>query len=190
MADKKTTDLPELTSSESTDVLIVVDTSESDVNKKTKKIIKKNLMGSPGPVGDISPDSGTFTKINLSNVQINKFTTDENLVESDTSVPTEKAVKKYVDKAIIDLKLKTITSTTVAVKGDVILADSSGGDIDILLTPALNGKIIVKKISSDSNKVTVTVAGSGTIDGETMLIIETPYNAYIFISDEVNFYII
>jgi hypothetical protein len=66
---------------------------------ETQKIRIRDLMGSPGPIGSISPNSGDFTDLSLpTGATINEFSIDGTLAgNSDTAIPTEKAVKTYVD---------------------------------------------------------------------------------------------
>jgi hypothetical protein len=95
MSDKKISDLDGLIIAESDDILPIVDMTGID---KTKKISISNLMGSPGPIGALTPSSGKFTTLELSAGSIiNEFSIDGTLAgNSDTAVPTEKAVKTYV----------------------------------------------------------------------------------------------
>ena len=124
---------------------------------------------------------------------INEFSTDGTLGgNSDTAVPTEKAVKTYVDTSLLDylnLDVSTVTSDTTASDGDIILVDTSGGNVTIYLDVAADAYITVKKISSDSN--TVTVQGtSGNIDGNANITFTTQYQSYSFASDGTNFFIV
>jgi hypothetical protein len=62
------------------------------------------------------------------------------------------------------------TTTYTAALGDIILCDTSVGGFTInlpLASASNNGKITIKKITSDANVVTVTRAGSDLIDGDT-----------------------
>jgi len=99
VADKKISGLTELTQAAPLDVLVIVDDSEPDVDLKTKKITKTNLMATPGPIGGTTPDVGSFTTLHVQDgVAITEFSSDGTLNgDSNSVLPTEKAVKTYVD---------------------------------------------------------------------------------------------
>jgi hypothetical protein len=122
---------------------------------------------------------------------VNEFSTDGTLSgNSDTAVPTEQAVKTYVDNAIGGTEtVRFVSSDTTAVAGDIVLVDSTAGDVNIELLESEDGKITVKKVTGDANTVTIFTS-PGTIDGQASITIDTPYQAYGFISDASNFYII
>ena len=130
--------------------------------------------------------------MNLENgTTINEFSIDGTLAgNSDSAVPTEKAVKTYVDNAIGGTEtVRFVSSDTTAVAGDIVLVDSTAGDVNIELLESEDGKITVKKVTNDSNTVTIFTS-PGLIDGQANVTIDTPYQAYGFISDASNFYII
>lgn len=149
-------------------------------------------MGSPGPIGNVSPSSGKFLTFELgSGSTISTISSDGNLIgNSNFTIVTEKAIKSYVDNNIFSFKVKFTSVNTTAESGDVVLVNSSSGDIGIFLTPSSNGKIIIKKISSDSNKVFITVVGGGKIDNRENKIIKDENVSYFFVSDGSDFYII
>ena len=94
MADKRISELTGLSAASGGDLFVVVDTAGAG---ETKKITLTDVMGSPGPIGGISPDTGEFTTIVLSSgATISEFSTDGTMSgDSDTAVPTEKATKTY-----------------------------------------------------------------------------------------------
>ena len=93
MADKKITQLDPLALAAPEDVFPIVDV-DADV---TLKITKEALMIRPGPIGTGVADVAEFTQITLSN-PVNEFSIDGTLGgDSDSAIPTEKAVKSYVD---------------------------------------------------------------------------------------------
>jgi len=128
---------------------------------------------------------------------VNEFSIDGTLVgNSDTAVPTEQAVKTYVDTEINELRqeldlinVRNVYTDTTASTGDVVLADTTAGDITIQLLESTDGKIIIKKKSTDGNKVYITTT-PGLIDGQSQIIIDTGYQAYTFVCDGTNFFII
>lgn len=192
MRDKKISDLTKLSQASNKDKLVIVDDSENDINIKTKQITRKDFMSDPGAIGYKVPNTGKFSTLQLlEGPIIDKVSSDETLSEdSEFSIPTEKAVKRYTDYISVDLKVKIISENSIITSGDAALVNSSIGDINILLTPSTNGKIVVKKISSDLNKVIISVIGSGTIDNINKKVIICENESYYFLSDGVNFYII
>lgn len=98
MADKKITALNQLSSAIGSDVFPIVSISEGE----TKKISLADLMGSPGPIGTNTPSSARFSSLRLlSGASVTKFSVDGTLVSnSNDFVPTEQAVKTYVDTQI------------------------------------------------------------------------------------------
>jgi len=84
-----------------------------------------------------------------------------------------------------------VTADYLASDRDCVLADASGGAITITLpTPSPGAEVIVKKIDSSTNVVTVSPSGTETIDGQSSWTLDTQYEAYHFISDGTNWYII
>jgi len=98
--DEKIRDLVPLIQAAPADLFPIVDDDQPAAN--TKNITKLNLMGKPGPIGGLVPSTGEFTTLQLQiGTDINEFSTDGTLVgDSDDALPTEKAVKTYVDNAI------------------------------------------------------------------------------------------
>jgi len=130
-----------------------------------------------------------------SGASINEFSTDGTLVgNSDTAAPTEQAVKTYVDTEIQELRneldlinIREVYSDTTAVTGDVILVDTTAGNVTIDLQEHPDGKIMVKKVTTDSNSV--IVQGGGLIDNLAARSFSTAYEAYTYICDGSNFYV-
>jgi len=98
MADKKITQLNPIVVASSSFLLPIVDTTVPE----TKRISFGNIFASPGAIGTLNPNTAIFTNLTLSTgATINKFTTDTTLSgNSDTAVPTEKAVRTYVESKI------------------------------------------------------------------------------------------
>ncbi len=86
------------------------------------------------------------------------------------------------------------TSTYAAVAGDVVLANTTGGGFTITLPASGSNKnlsIRVKKISSDSNVVTVSRSGSDLIDGQTTQTFTSQWTNIEIIADGVtNWYVV
>ena len=194
MADKKITQLNELLIPAGVDVIAIVDVTGID---ETKKITISNLMGSPGPIGNVTPDDGEFTALQLATgPQVNEISTDTDLGNNDDILPTQRAVKIYVDNAIIN-GLNTlvdpihVSSDSTAIAGDVVLVDTTTGDVTITILESPKGRITVKKISSDSNEVIIVPENPGTlIDGNNSVNLATENESLSFVTDEVNFYIV
>lgn len=191
MADKKITDLNALTLPSSNDVFAIVDTAVPE----TKKITVADLFASPQPIGSSNPTTGAFLTLSLpTGATVNEFSTDVTLAgNSNTAVPTERAVKVYVDTQIssitADYDVRHVDSNDNAVNKDAILGDTTSGDITITLIPTPNGAYIVKKVTSDSNTVIVK-GNSGLVDGSSQFVISNFNEGYTFLCDGVNFYVV
>lgn len=165
------------------DTLAIVDW---DPVKTTKRITAVDLMTSSLPA--------EFSAITLGGNQINEFSTDGTLSgDSDTAVPTVKAVKTYVDAAVYDaVKLNVIHTgvDSTAVIGDVYLVDATG-DVDItLIADGREGKLIVYK-NSGPDAVNIIPGGSALLDNSTSTQELTFVSGSLeFITDGTNFYTI
>lgn len=189
---KKISQLNPLGIAVSTDLLAMVDTSVP--GWETKRISKAQLMGSPGPIGSNNPGQGEFSVLILGGNPVNEFSTDGTLSgNSDTAVPTEKAVKTYVDVTVGDAVRLNIVYTSIdatAVIGDVVIVDSVGGDVNIeLVLTGDIGKFIIYKNSIDSNDITISTT-SGTIDSQPTDSFNFPYSSKEYLTDGTNFYTI
>jgi hypothetical protein len=70
-----------------------------------------------------------------------------------------------------------------------LLCNTTSGDITATLPPAAanpNTEIVIKKVSSDANTVTVVGTGSDTVEGEASLTINYGGSAALFVSDGVS----
>ncbi len=184
MADKKITQFNNLPAADGGDLLAIVDLTGV---AETKKIAVGNLMGTPGPIGATSPDSGTFTAFELATgPPVNEISTDGNLGNNDDVLPTQNAIKTYVDNTISAIiNPRHVSSDSTAFIGDVMLVDTTGGDVSIELVNTPKGTISIVKISSDENKVFV-IAQTGTVNGESE--ITNQWESYTYVSDTINFY--
>ena len=100
-------------------------------------------------------------------------------------------MKTYIDnKSITDLTHRYISLDSTASNHDALLVDTTGGNVNIVMTPSIDGIIVIKKVTSGSNNIIVTVAGGGKIDGYPSLTFNTPNQAFYFLSDGTDFYII
>lgn len=194
MADKKITQLNELLVNEvqSTFPLVIVDLAGID---ETKKIPVGSLMGNPGPIGWDTPDDGTFTAIQLATgPQVDEISTDTDLGTNDDVLPTQNAVKQYVDNAVSDVSSAIvqpvhISFDSTATVGDVVLVDTTTGNVTVTMIETPKGRITVKKVSPDLNQV-IIVPQSGTIDGNPSVTLSTENESLSFVTDTVNFYIV
>ena len=102
MADSTIFGLPEELFITALDDVLAIDDVDDLGAKVTKKIKIENLMLYPGQIGDGTPNTGEFTTLQLpSGATINEFSIDGTLSgDSDGAIPTEKAVKTYVDAQI------------------------------------------------------------------------------------------
>ena len=140
---------------------------------------------------------GKFDKYGLTlefGASVKEFSTDFTLGgNSDIAVPTEKAIKTYVDDQIdyvinhLDLMtVRMIFSDSTAESGDIIISDSPA-DVAITMMPKEDGKYVVKNLST--KKVTL-LPYTGTIDGQSTLIIDAMFRSVTLASNGANFYII
>jgi hypothetical protein len=195
MADKKISQLDPIAGgvAKAADILAIVDSAA--VGVETNRIYISELMGTPGPIGGDTPDEGTFTALQLATgPQVDEISTDTNLGTNDDVLPTQNAVKQYVDNAIAAVSSAIVnpvhaSSDSTAVVGDVVLVDTTTGDINIEMVVTPKGRITVIKTSPDSNSVIVTPQ-SGSINGETSMEITTQWETYTFVTDTNNFYIV
>jgi len=189
---KKISQLDPLVQADSNDLLAIVDLSASE----TKKITIQDLFSSPQPIGSSTPSTGAFTTLEVSaGATINEFSTDTALAgSSDSALPTENAVKTYVDNQIaaIDpepLNVKKINIDSTASVGDILIVDTTSGDITVTLIGGEDGRITIKKFTSDSNKV-IVIPSVGTIDLQSSFNI-TGYNqAITFATDGFDFFVV
>lgn len=86
----------------------------------------------------------------------------------------------------------TQTGTYTASVGEVVLADASGGAFTVTLPTADSGMcpVVVKKIDSSSNAVTVATPNNETIDGQASLSITNQYTTRSITSEGSNYYVI
>lgn len=188
---KKISQLNALSAAANADLFAIVDVSTIE----TKKITFADLMGSPGSIGVMNPDTAAFTVLTMGGVPITSFTTDTTLSgNSDTAIPTEKAVKSYVDNAVGDavrLTIRHVYSDTTAEIGQVLLVDTTNGDVSVELVPTGDGKIIVYKNSNNANTITIVPFSGSTLNGSMNSVeINFPYSSLEFLCDGTNFYTI
>ena len=195
---KKISDLNEYYVAAATDVFALVDVGSSE----TKKIEVSDLMASPGPIGDSNPDTGVFSDLTVNGdlsvggYAIDTITNDPTLSgASNTAVPTEEAVKTYVDTAvagIVVLDVIHISSDSTATIGNSLLVDTASGVVNVELIPDGNeGKIDIKKVTTDSNIVHLYTSGGALIDGQsTNDDLNIGYGNISLLCDGTNFYII
>ena len=125
-------------------------------------------------------------------VIINRISNDSFFINnSPTAIVTEQAIKTYVDNNagggsnFIVQRISTDSTTTA---NYILLVDTTAGDINVKLLDTLNGKITVKKISNDLNRVIIT--STKKIDGFNEYIIYTPNQSYNFLVDSGDFFVI
>lgn len=87
--------------------------------------------------------------------------------------------------------VRAISGTYAITGGTVFVSDPSGGDFTITLPSASSntGRLIVVKHVGATGVLTVNSA-SGTIDGETSLLITQQWSAVHFVSDGANWVIV
>lgn len=170
-----------------------------DVLEINKIELQVTYTESPSVVGSVEKfkvsADGLYTGLGAT---VNEFSTDITMADnSNRAIPTEKAVKTYVDFQIqsvrndLDLiNIRHVNSDSTAVTGDVCLVNTMGGVVNIQMIEIPDGRVIIKKISLDSNPVYVTTTPGSKIDGENTFVIDVAYKSITFLSDGNNFYII
>ena len=123
-------------------------------------------------------------------VRVNKFSSDGTLVgNSDSAIPTERAVKTYINNIIqhLDLmRVRTVTQDSTAVSGEAILVDGTG-DVVIHIIPKSDGKYVIKNLTN--HKITM-IPTFGTIDYESLYINHTLLKSVTIISNGANLFIV
>ena len=97
-------------------------------------------------------------------------------------------VQNVADTALL-LSRQVVTTTHTITARTIFRCDATGGAFAITLPAAsnLDGRIlIIKKIDASVNAVTVTRAGSDTIDGATTFTLTNQYDTVILASDQDN----
>ena len=127
-------------------------------------------------------------------IGVNEFSTDGTLSgNSNQAIPTERAVKTYVDAhsggSGVDINLRHISSDTTAVGGDICLVDTTNGNITITLINGYEAQFSIKKISNDSNKITI-ISDHGKIDNNNHIEIIQPFVSYQMIGDGNDIFIL
>lgn len=171
MADKKISHLQELFVAESTDMFAIVDTSVPSV-PMTKYIKLSSVMTAPGPIGTINPDQAEFTEITLlTGATVSGFSTTTTLGTSDILVPTQNAVKAYVDAAV-----SGITGNKIA-QGDssVEVLDSTAAPASITFTidSSVQGIINSAGLSLASGTSINEFSIDGTLSGDSDDVVPT-----------------
>ena len=141
MADKEIPELNRLIAPDYdvNDLLVIEDVSEDE----TKYIPREDLFGEPGHIGNVTPGQGTFTSLDLPVGSINEFSPDGTLGDnSDAIVPTEQAVKTYVDNAISAVTQSTISGV------ENIAFDSSSISIVFIVDQTSNDYAVVASIEN------------------------------------------
>jgi len=155
----------------------------------------RDFTGNQGFTSGITMSGGSLFL--TTGASINEFSTDGTLGgDSDIAVPTEQAVKTYVDTEIQELRneldlinIVEVSSDATATTGDVMLVDTTAGNVTITLQEHADGKIMVKKVTGDTNSIIVTSLGGGLVDNLASRSFSTPQEAYSYICDGTDFYV-
>jgi hypothetical protein len=157
--DKEIPQLDELLVADAIDLLVIEDISEDT----TKRITKENLFGTPGHIGNDTPGQGTFTALNLPVGSINEFSPDGTLGgNSNAVVPTEQAVKTYVDES----------DTTSVVEANLY---TNGKVADALIdsTAYTDAQIILANEHSDLNDTATLNAANAYADNLSFIVTQS-----------------
>ncbi len=153
MRDKKIIDLDKLLIAKSADNFLIFD-------KTSKRITVVDLMTSPGPIGTTTPSLGEFSILKLTTkITINEFSVDGTLEgNSDTTIPTEKAVKTYVDTILAPLIDNSIANALHR-HSELVASD---GSPDHALSIDANGSLLLTNGTS-INEFSI----DGTLGGDS-----------------------
>lgn len=147
------------------------------------------------PVGAVEAMALTENGLQMfsTGATVNEFSTDGTLADnSNTALPTEQAVKTYVDNKFAQVEglvVYSISSDTTALDNYALLVDTTAGNVNVVLESEPNSKIIIKKISDDINVVNVTVSG-GLVENASSKTISEPLKSFTFIGDGTNYYVV
>lgn len=90
----------------------------------------------------------------------------------------------------ISTRVDNVSSDTNARAGQIVLADSSDGDITITLPDNPTGlSVTIKKVSGSGNTVNVATPNDETIDGQNSLSITNEYTSREIVSNGDNYFI-
>ena len=182
--DKKISDLNELTEAVGSDLLAIVDISELSINVKTKKITRSNFMGSPGSIGNVDSFSGKFSSLQLLiGSTIDEFSTDGALTgDSNTAIPTEKAVKTYVDNAVSGISINKID------RGDssVEVIDTGVGRVEIKVDATLVGQWDSGGLQLQSGATANEFSTDGTLIGDSDTAIPTEKAIKTYVDGQIS----
>lgn len=87
----------------------------------------------------------------------------------------------------------TVSANYTAQAGQIVLVNTTSSGVTISLPTAIGNdglEIYIKKISADSNNITIDPYLTQTIDGQSNLIFNTQYTSVGLVSDNSNWYII
>jgi len=162
MADKKISELNALLVATGVDLLPIVDTN----NTETKKITIALLMASPGPIGIINPNPGEFTTLSVpSGVTVSNFSSNTALGTSNTALPTQNAVKTYVDTAISGLSPNKILQGDSSV--EVIDSTAAPASVTITIDASVQGTFDSDGLTLASGTSVNEFSTDGTLAGDS-----------------------
>jgi len=90
-----------------------------------------------------------------------------------------------------DNVVRDINSDSTAVDDGVYLVDASGGAITVTMPAATSGlEVVVKKVDSSSNAVTIATPNTETIDGASSASLGTQYESSTITSNGTNYFVL
>lgn len=162
-----------------------------------------SLSGSADTYWDIKLEGTTTRTVVQSNYCPSTSNSKGLLFEADTSATNNHVTDNIVETAPDTITLCSSSTTyarrnighsnvasktsayTVLNADEIVLADATGGAFAVTLpaASARRDQIVIKKTDSSANAVTVTRAGSDTIDGATTYALSTQYQSVTLVSD-------
>lgn len=85
--------------------------------------------------------------------------------------------------------LVPVTTNYTAANGDVVLADTSAGDLTVTL-PTEDDAVVDVKVTNAANTTTVATPGTQTIDGDAQLVLDVLHQSRTIGYDGTNYWIL
>lgn len=110
-------------------------------------------------------------------------------IRSVVQCPWNASVTNLTTTKGLAIGIQTVSSSTTCNGSAMVLANASSGNIALTLQAALTGQLVkIKKTDSSTNTVTITPP-SGTIDGESSVILSVQYQSVTIVCDGTNYFL-
>lgn len=96
-----------------------------------------------------------------------------------------------VGDELVGAELHFVSSSLILYRNAIVIADATSGALTVTLPPVEEGlKVVVKKVDSSVNDVTVDGDGSDTIDGGTTQVLSNQYDTFLIVSDGTTWHLV